>query len=167
MILVLLFVLSNANGEEVSKEKKEPKFSLQTTDKVLEVKEIKNGLAFKGYEDKIVMLSFVAYNGNPCLRELAAFNKIKKEHKEIKIVAIEVRGLAQDALKKFAKEKEFDFPFITYNDAKEFTNYISTRAGWRGSLPFTLIMDKKGVVKYLQEGLISFEELEKIYQKIK
>ncbi|NEW60157.1 TlpA family protein disulfide reductase [Sulfurovum sp. bin170] len=171
IILTLSLLLSSANSEDNQTTEKNitaPSFSLKTAnEKTLEVKEIENGVLFEGSEDKIVILSFIAYNGRPCLRAIDTFKEMQKEYKDIDVVAIDVRGVDQKGLKEFAKNKEIKFPLVNYDNAKEFTNYIGQKAGWNGSLPFTLIMDKKGLVKYLQVGLIPLEGLKKIYQEIK
>lgn len=173
-ILALSLLITPIHAEESTPSKsesnstvKEQKFSLKTADEqTLEVKEIPSGLEFESFKGKVVMLSFIAYNGNPCLRAIDAFKSMQEKHKDIEVVAVEVRGLKQEGLQKFAKEKQIEFPLIAYDNAKDFTDYIANRARWNGSLPFTLIMDSKGLVRYFQVGLIPLEGLEKIYKQL-
>ncbi len=164
IIVTLILLLSNIYAENNSK----TTFSLKTPNRgVIEVKEVENGVSFKGFEDKVTVLTFIAYNGRPCLRLIGILNELKKEHSDFDVFAVEMRKLKGDALKEFAKTKNIDFPIIGYENAKDFTHYIARKAGWNGSMPFILIMDKKGVVKFVQLGVIPKENFEKIYQEIR
>jgi thiol-disulfide isomerase/thioredoxin len=143
-------------------------FSLKTPNRgTIEVKEVKDGIAFKGFEDKVTVLVFIAYNGKPCLHLIEILNEMKKAHSDFDVFAVEMRKLKGDKLKEFAKSKNIEFPIIGYENAKDFTQYIAQRAGWNGSMPFILVIDKKGVVKFVQLGVIPKEGFEKIYKQIR
>jgi peroxiredoxin len=92
---------------------------------------------------------------------------MKKIHSDFDIFAVEMRKLKGEKLKEFAESKKIDFPMISYENAKDFTHYIAQKAGWNGSMPFILIINKKGVVKFVQLGVLPKEGFEKIYQQIK
>jgi peroxiredoxin len=143
-------------------------FSLNTANRgVIEVKEVENGVAFQEFKDKVTVLTFIAYNGRPCLHLIEILKEMKKEHSDFDVFAVEMRKLKGKSLKKFAESKNINFPIIGYDNAKEFTNYIAQKAGWNGSMPFILVIDKKGVVKFVQLGVIPKDGFEKIYQEIK
>ena len=160
---------NNSSNESNSiQESKKATFTLESANKgTIEVKETKEGLIFKGSEDKVMVLTFIAYNGKPCMNLIKILNEMKKKHSDFDAFAVEMRKLEGASLKAYAKEKEIDFPIIGYKKAEPFVQYIAQRAGWRGSMPFILIFNKKGEVKYLQVGLIPIEGFEKAYQELK
>lgn len=134
----------------------------------IHIKEVKNGIVFEEMKDKVIALVFIAYNGKPCLKLIDFLKKMKKEHKEgFDAFAVEMRGLTGDKLKEFVKQKEINFPIIGYENAKDFTHYIARNARWDGSMPFIIILNKKGEVKYMQIGLVAYEGLEQAYKELK
>jgi thiol-disulfide isomerase/thioredoxin len=165
IIVALILFLSNIQANDSNSS---ITFSLKTPNRgTIEIKEVKDGIAFKGFEDKVTVLVFIAYNGKPCLHLIEILNEMKKAHSDFDVFAVEMRKLKGDKLKEFAKSKNIEFPIIGYENAKDFTHYIAQRAGWNGSMPFILVIDKKGVVKFVQLGVIPKEGFEKIYKQIK
>lgn len=168
IIVALMLIFSSINAEKSNSTTSTPTFSLKTANKgTIEVKEVKNGVAFQNFKDKVTVLTFIAYNGRPCLNLIGILNEMKKEYNDFDAFAVEMRELKGEKLKEFAKTEKIDFPIIGYDNAKDFTNYIAQKAGWNGSMPFILVIDKKGVVKFVQLGVIPKEGFEKIYKKIK
>ena len=166
ILLTLLLFFSSANCNENNIPA--PSFLLKTANKGdVNIVEVDNGVKFKELKDKVVALVFIAYNGKPCLHLIKILNNMKKKHTDFDSFAVEMRKLKGEELKKYAKDKNIEFPIIGYENAKEFTNYIAQKAGWSGVMPFILIIDKKGVVKYMQIGVLSEDNFEKIYQKLR
>jgi len=164
IIIALVLFLSNIHAEDNNT----ISFSLKTANKgTIEVKEVKNGVKFQGFDGKVTVLTFIAYNGRPCLHLIEILNELKEEHKDFNVFAVEMRKLKGEKLKEFAKNKKIDFPIIGYENAKDFTHYIAQKAGWNGSMPFILIINKKGEVKFVQLGVIPKEGFEKLYKKMK
>lgn len=142
-------------------------FTLPTLEgKTIEVVTSPNGLTFKGFENRVVFLSFFGYNCPPCLKEIPEFVSLKKKLPELEIIAIEVRGLSKTELQAFAKEKAINYPLVRYDDAQEFTSYIANKAQWRGSIPFIIILDRQAEVRFLQAGMIPARILENVYDKL-
>ncbi len=70
----------------------------------------------------------------------------------------------------WVKTKKGDLNFSQLWDPKmhkSFTNYIAQKARWKGTMPFIIILNKKGEVKYMQIGLVSYEGLEQAYKELK
>jgi thiol-disulfide isomerase/thioredoxin len=170
-VLVLSFNTLNAKSETNSTtvDTNSTQFVLKTPNSgEIHIKEIKNGVIFEEMKDKVIALVFIAYNGKPCLKLIDFLKKMKKEHKDgFDAFAVEMRGLSGDKLNEFVKQKEINFPIIGYKNAQEFTNYIAQKARWKGTMPFIIILNKKGEVKYMQIGLVSYEGLEQAYKELK
>jgi peroxiredoxin len=165
--LLTLLLLTNLNSKDINQDANRS-FVLKTANRdSIEIKELKGGVAFQHAKDKVTVLTFIAYNGRPCLYLIEILNNLKKAHSDFEVFAVEMRGLKGEKLKKFAKDKSIEFPIIGYENAKEFTKYIASKAGWNGSMPFILVLDKKGIVKYIQIGVIPQDGFEKLYHKLK
>ena len=55
---------------------------------------------------------------------------------------------------------------VTGKSAMNFVNYIAQRAQWRGTVPFIIITNKKGVAKHIQIGAMNKEQLNKVLDSI-
>jgi len=147
-----------------AKETKIPE--LKMTDihgKTLKVQGIKDGLLFKGLEGKVVFLEFFGHNCPPCLASIPHLIKLQKKYKDrLAIVAIEVQGLHNTQLANFAKKRGINYTVIAGEKSSVMVPYIRKRANWKGLIPYYLIVDTEAKVRYLQEGMIPEDVLEKI-----
>ena len=135
--------------------------------KKIHVKGTENGLDFKEYRGRVVFLEFWGTHCPPCLISVPNYIKLKKMFKDkLAIVAIEVQDTPADKLKKFAEAKGINYDVVPYRDAYSFVNYVGKRAGWKGSIPFLIILDKSGNVVTMQVGLLNEKALEGIVEKL-
>jgi len=126
------------------------------------------GLNIKGLEGKIVFLEFFGHRCPPCLKSIPHLIKLQEKHKDkLAIVAIEVQGLNNKELTQFAKEKGMNYIVVADEKAGNFTNYIGQRAEWRGSIPFLVALDTKGVVQFVQAGMLPESSLEELIKQLK
>ena len=128
-----------------------------------------NGLDIKEVKGKVVFLAFFGYNCNPCRREIPEFVKmVKKYGEDLEIIAVEVQGTKEESLKKLVKNKNINYSVVPFNkEARMFAYHIADKANWKGAIPFIIILDREGEVKFLQTGLIPYELLEKAFKKAK
>jgi len=187
ILLTFLFLLSGCDKKEDSNQTKAEiktdinrsvsvnkatqeeavKFTLTTIEgKEFHLTEIDNGLEFKELKDKAIFLLFFGHRCPPCLREIPELIEIQKEHKDLAIVAIEVQGLGEEQLKDFAKVKGINYNLITLNSSMRFVNYIQAKAGWSGSIPFLIGLNKKGRVIIINVGGVSKEQLEQAHKEL-
>ena len=126
------------------------------------------GLKIKGLEGKIVFLEFFGHKCPPCLKSIPHLINLQKKHKDkLAIVAIEVQGYDRARLTKFAKEKGMNYLTVSQDDAGDLVQYISERAQWQGSIPFLVALDTKGVVQYVQAGMLPESSLEELIKQLK
>jgi len=55
--------------------------------------------------------------------------------------------------------KKINYDLVSSKEAGEFINYIAQRARWQGSIPFLIILDKKGRVADIIAGMPSEDRL--------
>jgi thiol-disulfide isomerase/thioredoxin len=163
MVLALLLVsfLTFAQAAE-------DKLTLTTIDgKTLHMTGTTTGLIFDEYKGKIVFLEFFGHRCPPCLRSISHYKKLQSKYKDkLAIIAIEVQGMDEAQLKDFVKEKGINYVTVTQGKSGDIVPYISTRAQWQGSIPFLVILDKKGDVQLVQAGMLPEEALEDVIEKL-
>lgn len=125
------------------------------------------GFHIKGLEGKIVFLEFFGHRCPPCLASIPHLIDLQKKYKnKLAVISIEVQGLNNAQLQQFAKEKGMNYIVVADEKAGNFTNYISQRAQWRGSIPFMVALDKKGNVQFVQAGMLPESSLEELIRQL-
>ena len=149
---------------------KEQQFELTTLKgKKLHITTKPNGLHIKEIKEKVVFLSFFGYNCPPCKKEIPEFIKMREKYgKDLEIIAVEVRGLKEKHLKSFVNIKNINYPIIPFNkEAENFAYHTAKKADWKGAIPFIIVLDRTGEVKFLQTGFIPYDALETAFKKSK
>jgi peroxiredoxin len=151
LTLLLVFFISIALYSQNESEgiRKAPSFNTET----LEGEDVK--LSSEIGEGPI-LLSFWATWCKPCIEELSEYKKIYKEYKEdgFKMFAISVddeRTVAK--VKPFVKSKNFEFPVLLD------TNSDIARMYYAQSVPYSVIVDKKGYIIYSHLGYMKGDEI--------
>jgi len=163
-LLILLSLIGTAYAQDTKKS------ALEITDiegKHYTITGTPEGLKISGLEGKVVFLEFFGHKCPPCLASIPHLIDLQKKHADkLAVVSVEVQGLAEEALKAFAKSKGINYIVISGQKEHLFVNYIAQRAQWQGGIPFLLALDGKGDVHYIQPGLIPEEMLEDIFQQL-
>ena len=149
-------------------------FTLNTVDgKTLHVQGTENGLLFKELKGKVVFVEFWGTHCPPCLMSIPHYIDLTKKYGDkMAMVAIEVQGTTEAQLKAFAQQKGMNYNIVPQRKAMDFVNYVARRAGWKGSIPFLMILDQQGNFVTAQVGLLPedalagvIKELDKIQKK--
>ncbi|MFK5977098.1 MAG: TlpA disulfide reductase family protein [Sulfurovum sp.] len=132
-----------------------------------EISGTEEGMKFKGLEDKVIILEFFGHKCPPCIASIPNLIKLQKEYKDkLAIIAIEVQGYTNKKLQEFAKDNKLNYITVAGEKANSFIEYISQRAEWRGSIPFTVGMDTKGDVQFIEVGMVPYPLLEEHVKKL-
>lgn len=123
------------------------------------------GFTIPEYKGKIMFVEFWGTHCPPCLRSIPHYIRLTKKYKDqLAMLAVEVQDTSKEKLFSFAKDKGMNYDIVDYRTGYEFVEYITQRAGWKGSIPLLLILDKDGTVQVVQPGMVPEESLEKIIQ---
>jgi len=122
--------------------------------KTYEISGTPNGLKIPGTEGKVVFLEFFGHRCPPCLATIPRFINLQKKYKDkLVIFAVEVQGYDTAQLKEFAKRAGINYILVSGKDNRLLVSYIAQRAQWGGGIPFLIVMDTKGEVQDIHEGL--------------
>jgi thiol-disulfide isomerase/thioredoxin len=137
---------------------------LQTIEgKTIHVKGTENGLEIPEYKGKVVFVEFWGTHCPPCLASIPHYvDMIKKYKGKLAMLGIEVQNTPKVRLKAFADNKKINYDVVAYQDSGYFVDYIAKRAGWKGSIPFLLILGPEGNVITMQVGMLPQNVLEKV-----
>lgn len=130
-----------------------PKNAVKTDLSAIKFKDAKNNvLTLKDLEGKVVFLNFWATWCPPCLAEMPSINKLYQQFgddKEVVFLLIDADGDFVKA-QRYMDRKQYKMPVYTF--ASEIPKEI-----FSGSLPTTVVFDKKGRVSYSGVGAANYE----------
>ncbi len=127
----------------------------------LTLKDIKGrALRLSDYKGKVVLLNFWATWCAPCRAEMPDLVKWQREYRKhgLQIIGITYPPEELAEVRKFTKSIKVNYPIAL---GKEQTKAIFDKGE---TLPITVLIDKKGVVREVIQGIIFPEEFE---QKVK
>ncbi|MBR1407562.1 MAG: 4Fe-4S binding protein [Clostridia bacterium] len=109
---------------------------------------------------RITFINFWATYCTPCIQELPHFDALYKAHKgDISMIAIHSRFVTKDPVE-FLAGRGFTLPFATDSEGG-----VIGLAGGSGTLPQTIVLNRRGEVVYNKAGSVTPELLEALYQE--
>ena len=107
---------------------------------------------------KVVILNFWATWCGPCCEELPAFQKLHDEYGDkLQVIAIDY-GESEKEVSGFIKENGYSFPVALDMDGSISALYPTD------GIPYTLIIDKNGIIRQIFVGAKSAEEQYELYK---
>jgi len=169
LLATILFTSNLSAKEEEKTSKFETTFELKSiSDNITHVEAKKENIIFKEHNNSVTFLLFFGHNCKPCLKEIPEVNKlVEKKYDDLNLLAIDIHGYNKEDLTDFKKEKEINYPLLTREENKKFINFIKAKTGWRGSLPFMVVFNKKGEPKLAHKGALNFKKFETIYKAVR
>ncbi|SEB75484.1 Thiol-disulfide isomerase or thioredoxin [Tenacibaculum sp. MAR_2009_124] len=112
-------------------------------------------------DSKIYVVNFWATWCVPCVKELPAFEKLNKEYKnknvEVILVSLDLARQKERSVIPFLKKKNIRSSVLIFNDSNEQFWIEDIAKEWTGSIPATIIYNKKKRKFYEQS--FDYEEL--------
>ncbi len=113
--------------------------------------------AFSQWNDKVVVLNFWATWCPPCRREIPDFIDVYHQYQNQDLVIIGVGTDNPKTIAAFVKQFNIPYPILT---GERKAMQISYQYGnHTGALPYTIVFDKKGIIRYRAGGLMSRQKL--------
>jgi len=132
--------------------------------KSIELQTMDSGVYSPTYKGKVILLAFFGKNCPPCRAEIPGFVKLQDEFKDkFQIVAVHVQQkMTQEELDNFITSHSINYPVIpATSEAFDLANFISSKTGWRGQIPYSILLDKNGEATKTYLGMQSEERLTK------
>jgi peroxiredoxin len=114
-------------------------------------------IALADYAGEVVIVNFWATWCPPCKAEMPGINNFYETHQEEGLVVLAVNAQESESqVRPFIESSGFTFP-VLLDPAGSVVDQYQVR-----SFPTTIVIDRDGVVRHIQVGMISEEELEGI-----
>ncbi len=114
-------------------------------------------IALADYAGEVVIVNFWATWCPPCKAEMPGINNFYEAHQDNGLVVLAVNAQESESqVRPFIEASGFTFP-VLLDPAGSVVNQYQVH-----SFPTTIVIDREGVVRHIQVGMISEEELEGI-----
>lgn len=111
-----------------------------------------NTINAKTLKDKVVLIDFWFVQCGSCVAQMPKLNELKKEYEGKNILFLSMTYETEKSIRKFLKKHEFNYTHIP-NVKKYIDNF--------GEIyPKSLIIDKKGMIRYIDGSLAVYDSYE-------
>ena len=102
------------------------------------------------------------------MREIPHLVALKKKYgSRIGIIGMHVQQRMTEGERYLLQKRlGFNYPIYEYLDNVGFVQYVGSRAGFNGSIPFNIIFDGKGNVVDIIPGYVGEKDLESIFSQL-
>ena len=114
-------------------------------------------IATKGWENHILVLNYWASWCPPCVEEMPSLVKVQAEYKNKNVLFIGIGVDSPSNIRQFLQKTPVNYPIVL--GGLDGVNWAKSMGNQSGGLPFTVIIDEKGVIKKTKLGKISEDEL--------
>jgi thiol-disulfide isomerase/thioredoxin len=118
-------------------------------------------------KDTVYIVNFWATWCAPCVKELPNFEKLNATYKnqplKVILMSADFKSKLEKAVIPFVKRNKLKSEVFLLNEQSEEQYINRVSKDWSGSLPATLIINRKKGIRKFYEQEFTFKELEKVY----
>jgi len=124
------------------------------------IQERSNGFVFPQYRNKVVLLQIFGKECHYCLQEMPMIAQAQQQYGgNLQVIAVQAQDpMSQATASMLIQQHQMYYPIIDKEEAGELLYNLQETYGWRGILPYTLLI-KDGVTEYSFSGEVSPQEL--------
>ena len=109
---------------------------------------------------KVTVINFWGTWCTPCVKELPYFDRIAKEYgDQVAVVAVHCMESPAPPAAAYVEENFSDYSVLFAYDYGEMQNDYYTLLGGRGSYPYTVILDERGVIQQVIFTSVTYDDL--------
>ncbi|MCP3852870.1 MAG: TlpA family protein disulfide reductase [Gammaproteobacteria bacterium] len=112
---------------------------------------------FSQWQGKVVLLNFWATWCPPCRREIPDFIDVYEQYKKKDFVIIGIGTDNEEKVARFVKNLNISYPILVGGRSAMSVSYQYGNNS--GALPYSILIDKHGIIRYRAGGLISKQKL--------
>lgn len=112
---------------------------------------------FSQWNNKVVLLNFWATWCPPCRREMPDFIDVYNEYRDQDFIVVGVGIDDQKKISEFIKKLGVNYPILVGGKSAMQVSY--QYGNHHGALPYSIIIDKQGIIRYRAGGFISRKKL--------
>ena len=112
------------------------------------------------WKGKVLVINFWATWCPPCLEEIPHFIKLQEQygHQGLQLVGIALESV--DEVLGFASEQGINYPLLV--GEQEVIKLAGKFGNRNGGLPYTVILDRNGLINFIKQGPLSVSEAEQV-----
>jgi thiol-disulfide isomerase/thioredoxin len=118
-------------------------------------------------KDTVYVVNFWATWCTPCVKEIPSFDKLNITYKnaplKVLLVSVDFKSKLEKVVIPFVKRNHLESEVYLLNEKSEQDYIDRISKNWAGSLPATLVINKKKNTRNFYEQEFTWEELEKVY----
>jgi peroxiredoxin len=147
LISFLAFMSLSVGGQAIELDDTAPGFTARSVDG--------SEVDMRQYRGKVTVLNFWRSDCDRCLEQMAMFEEIYRSYAEegVEVVSINVDTTAEE-VRSVVEEAEVSFPVLL--DSSE----LISEAYTIGKMPYTVLVDRDGSVRYVRSGYWEADEKE-------
>ena len=119
---------------------------------------------FEQWRGKVLVVNFWATWCTPCREEIPGFIRFQDRYRDAGVQFVGVAIDQKQRVAPYAKEMGINYPLLVGGlETMEFARQLGNQ---RGVLPFTLVLDRAGMVKTAVIGILKADKLEAVLQPL-
>ncbi|MDE2584115.1 MAG: TlpA family protein disulfide reductase [Betaproteobacteria bacterium] len=114
-------------------------------------------IALSQWQDKVRVLNFWATWCPPCRQEIPALARIQEQFAANGVQLLGIALDSQDSVREFASQSHIPYPLLLASP--EAIETLTALGNHQGALPFTVILDRQGQIRYAGAGSLDEERI--------
>ncbi len=116
-----------------------------------------NDRAVAAWDGQVVLVNFWATWCPPCRHEIPLLNKLQRRYREAGLQVVGVAIDKRQAVTQFDQELPLEYPVL--HGQLEASQVARAYGNEAGVLPYTVIVDRQGMIRYVKAGEVSADRL--------
>jgi peroxiredoxin len=114
------------------------------------------------WDGRVVVMNFWAAWCVPCVNELPHFIELQRRYQQQGLQFVGVAMDERDAVRRIIEETKINYPILLDPDDSKMRSIAESFGNRIGAMPYTVVLDRKGIMTSRHPGQLTAEKLEKV-----